>query len=126
MQEKQKKTVYIVLAAVLVFGAAISVAAMSYRVSCSASNLIFTEISIDKEKPSITIKGSSLSSGLSYRSFSYKLVDDTLILEIYYGLVFSNYRDGSFDIVINDQEVSRVTTILVHANGIYTQVFPNM
>jgi len=126
MQEKQKKTAYIVLAAVLVIGAIIPVIAVSYRVSCPASNLIITEISVDLDEPSITIKGSSLSSGLSYRGFSYKFIDDTLILEIHYGLIFSNYRDGNFDILINDQEVSGVTTIMVHANGAFTQVFPKM
>lgn len=82
----------------------------------SISEIIIRDVSLSEQK--FTLSGSFVSSGKSFRNYTYTIDGDSLYIVINGGLVIKKYPLGDFSINIEDENLKNVSKVfLKHGKG---------
>ena len=91
--------------------------------SLSSNQLAIEHISLSNDR--LMINGTILSSGTSYRHYSYDRMDNKIQITIFGGLVTKKHSNGDFDITIKDDEFQGVDTFyLKHEDDELIRIYP--
>lgn len=75
------------------------------------SEIIIREVSLSEQK--FTLSGSFVSSGKSFRNYTYTIDGDSLYIVINGGLVTKKYPFGDFSIKIEDENLKNVSKVFL-------------
>lgn len=114
----------IILTVIVVLGVSFVMFFSLNKSSTPISEIAFNEISITQNEGVVIIAGTLMSSGKSYRDFTYSIQDDTLMVTINSGIVSKKHMDGSFYIKIEDVRISNVQEIYLHDGKDTSLIYP--
>lgn len=77
----------------------------------SLSEIIIRDVSLSEQK--FTLSGSFVSSGKSFRNYTYTIDGDSLYIVINGGLVTKEYPSGDFSIKIEDEKLKNVSKVFL-------------
>lgn len=77
----------------------------------SISEIIIRDVSLSEQK--FTLSGSFVSSGKSFRKYTYTIDGDSLYIVISGGLVTKKYPSGDFSIKIEDVNLKNVSKVFL-------------
>lgn len=77
----------------------------------SISEIIIRDVSLSEQK--FTLSGSFVSSGKSFRNYTYTIDGDSLYIVINGGLVTKKYSSGDFSIKIDDVNLKNVSKVFL-------------
>jgi len=111
----KKKILTGIVIAVIMFGVLAIMFTLFRGASTHRSELFFSEIKLQENDSRVVLVGELISSGKSYRGFSYRVENSTLIITIKSGLVNPVHPHGSFSIEIVDNQISGVRSIAIES-----------
>lgn len=81
------------------------------QLSVSMSEIIIRDISLSEQ--SFTLTGDFISSGKSFRNYTYTVDEHNLYITIKGGLVTKKYPSGHFSIIIEDENLQNATKVFL-------------
>lgn len=119
----KKKTIS-VLAIFLVVGSVITFLFVrgDHISSLSINELSINNVSLSNNE--LALSGSLLSSGKSYRSYSYDISGSDIYITINGGIVTKKYPYGDFDFTIKDNNLQKVDIVYLKHKNKLTQIYP--
>ena len=112
------------LFAIIVIGVGMAIFFALWKSSTSINELAFNEISIVDTEDKLVLNGILLSSGKSYRGYTYRIQNDNLYITINSGIVCRNYQDGHFEITIEDPNISSIQQVYLQDGNDSSLIFP--
>ena len=121
---KKIRLLAIFIISIIAIGITASTIAALYRTSTHTDELILNDVLLSRGESSFSLDGSIISSGRSYRGFSYVIQNNKLLLTIYSGLVVPTRSNGCFSVLIVDGQLSTIQNIYIKHGEELTQIFP--
>lgn len=84
------------------------------------SEIIIRDASLSEQK--FTLSGSFVSSGKSFRNYTYTIDGDSLYIVINGGLVTKEYPSGDFSIKIEDENLKNVSKVFLKHGEVKDQI----
>lgn len=84
------------------------------------SEIIIRDVSLSEQK--FTLSGSFVSSGKSFRNYTYTIDGDSLYIVINGGLVTKEYSSGDFSIKIEDVNLKNVSKVFLKHGKVNDQI----
>lgn len=84
------------------------------------SEIIIRDVSLSEQK--FTLSGSFVSSGKSFRNYTYTIDGDSLYIVINGGLVTKEYPSGDFSIKIEDENLKNVSKVFLKHGEVNDQI----
>lgn len=84
------------------------------------SEIIIRDVSLSEQK--FTLSGSFVSSGKSFRKYTYTIDGDSLYIVINGGLVTKEYPSGDFSIKIEDENLKNVSKVFLKHRKVNDQI----